>query len=161
MTESLLAGSDQTAQIAAKEAELARAREAFAAECDRPVGGSSRRKSFGVRLDAQIRRAANLGADVRRIERELQALRIQGARTRESAVQHDASTLAGVRYIRTDIGWHEVVKVNRLTVKVKVRPGMDDLIKIGKILEARNADGAVLPKDQPEVETPSPNGNAA
>ncbi|MEV5211247.1 hypothetical protein AB0K35_27625 [Micromonospora sp. NPDC053740] len=153
MAEFLPTGSDQATRIAAKEAELARALKAFNAECDRPVGGSSRRKSFGVRLDAQIRRAAQLGGDVQRIERELSALRIQGAQRLGPAGQHDASTLAGVRFVRTDIAWYEVVKVNRATVKVKVRPGMDDLIKIGKILEARDADGATLPADAPRPVT--------
>ena len=143
--------SGMAARIVAKESELARVREALAVEGTRQVGGSSRRKSFGVRVGAQVKRMAKLSGDVQRIERELQALRSHDTPGRRPAGQYDALTLAGARHVRTDLGWHEVVKVNRVTVKVKVRPGMDDLIKIRTIIQARGADGTVLPARRPDA----------
>jgi hypothetical protein len=122
-------------RIAAKEAELAGARAAMVANFDRPVGGSSRRKSFGRRVDAQIRRGAALAGKVRRLESEIAALQRKQDVPELPPVTVDA--LRSARFIRTDVGWYEVVKVNRVTVKVKVKPGWDDLIKISKILETR------------------------
>lgn len=121
--------------IAAKEAELAAAREAMQANFNRPIGGSSKRKSFGVRVDAQIRRGAQLSRDVQRLERELDRLRTRGPKVESPPVTVEA--LSSARFVRTKVGWYEVVKVNRATVKVVVDPGWDDLIKISKILEVR------------------------
>lgn len=123
-------------QIAAKETELAQAREAIVANFNRYAGTSLMRgKQHGIRTDAQIRRGATLAAAVTRMERELEGLRRQAARPETPAL--DLSKLPGARFIRTKVGWYEVVKVNRATVKVKVDPGWDDLIKVSQILEIR------------------------
>ncbi|MEU8158097.1 hypothetical protein AB0B94_30965 [Micromonospora sp. NPDC048986] len=123
-------------QVRAKEAELDQVRQAMAANFDRAAGTSRMRgKQHGIRVDAQIRRGAQLGAAVERLGRELNGLRDQAARPELQPV--DLSNLSGARFIRTKFGWYEVVKVNRATVKVLTAPGMDDLIKVGKILEIR------------------------
>jgi hypothetical protein len=123
-------------RIAAKEAELARARKDLEANFDRFAGCSSLRgKQHKIRGDAQIRRAVVLGETVQRLERELAGLRQQAARPEAQPV--DLAALDGARFIRTKYGWYEVVKVNRATVKVAAAPGMDDLVKKNKILEVR------------------------
>lgn len=123
-------------RIAAKEAELAAARGALDAVYSQPAGTSRMRgKQHGVRVDAQIRRGAALSETVQRLGRELDALRRQG--TGPASAPLDLARLPVARYVRTRHGWYEVVKVNRVTVKVQVDPGWDDLIKIGKILEIR------------------------
>lgn len=123
-------------QIAAKETELAKASAAMVANFDRHAGTSSMRgKQHGIRIDAQIRRGAQLGKTVKRLERELTSLRTRVDRPDLGPV--DLDVLAPGCVIRTDIGWYRVVKVNRVTVKVQMPPGWDDLIKISKILEIR------------------------
>lgn len=123
-------------QIAAKEAELAQAREAMTANFERHAGTSRLRgKQHNIRIDAQIRRGAALGETVRRLERELASLRRQTERPETPAL--DLSKLPGARFVRTKVGWYEVVKVNRATVKVLAAPGMDDLVKVSKIVEIR------------------------
>jgi hypothetical protein len=123
-------------QIAAKEAELAQARETMKANYDRYAGTSSMRgKQHGIRVDAQIRRGAQLGRTVVRLELELTALRARAGQ--EQSPSLDLSKLSEARFIRTRYGWYEVVRVNRATVKVKAAPGMDDLVKVSKILEIR------------------------
>lgn len=127
--------TDTADLIAAKEAELAAAQAAMVANFDRPIGGSSKRKSFGVRVDASIRRGAELAEKVRRLEQEIAGMKRRAALVELPPVTPEA--LASAKAIRTDVGWYRVVKVNRVTVKVVVDPGWDDLIKISKILEVR------------------------
>lgn len=123
-------------QIAAKEAELVQARETMKANFDRYAGTSTMRgKQHGIRVDAQIRRGAQLGETVKRLERELTSLRTRVDRPDPGPV--DLGTLTPGCAIRTKIGWYRVVKVNRVTVKVEMPPGWDDLIKVSKILEIR------------------------
>lgn len=123
-------------QIAATEAELEQATTAMVANFDRYAGTSSMRgKQHGIRTDAQIRRGAQLGKTVKRLERELTSLRTRADRPDPGPV--DLDTLAPGCAIRTDVGWYRVVKVNRVTVKVEMPPGWDDLVKISKILEIR------------------------
>lgn len=123
-------------QIAAKEAELEQARTAMQANFDRYAGTSSMRgKQHGIRTDAQIRRGARLGKTVKRLECELTSLRTRADRPDPGPV--DLDILVPGCAIRTDIGWYRVVKVNRVTVKVEMPPGWDDLIKVSKILEIR------------------------
>lgn len=123
-------------QIAAKEAELEQAHAASLANSERQVGGSSRRIQFVRRIDAQIRRAAAYVRTIEGLERELAALKRRAERPDPGPV--DLDTLVPDCLIRTDCGWYRVVKVNRATVKVAVRPGMDDLIKKTKILAIRH-----------------------
>ena len=123
-------------QIASKEAELAQAREVMVANFNRYAGTSSMRgKQHGIRTDAQIRRGAVLAATVTRLERELEGLRRRVSKPETPAL--DLSKLPGAKFIRTEVGWYEVVKVNKVSVKVKMPPGWDDLVKISKIVEIR------------------------
>jgi hypothetical protein len=122
-------------RIAAKEAELAQARHALAGVPRNPGTSSLRGKQHYTRVDGAIRRAAQLGETVQRLERELEGLRRQA--TRPEPQPFDLAALPTARFIRTKVGWYEVVRVNKATVKVLTAPGMDDLVKISKILEIR------------------------
>ncbi len=120
--------------VAAKEAELKAARAALGANFNRYAGTSSMRgKQHGIRVDSQIRRGAELAETVKRLEGELAALRAP----KRVAPPLDLTRLPFARYIRTKWGWYEVVRVNRVTVTVATDTGMDDLVKISKILEIR------------------------
>lgn len=94
-----------------------------------------RTKSFGVRADANLRRAGHCARTIARLERELEGLRRRSTQPEPKPV--DLDRLPYARFVRTWNGWHKVVKVNRVTVKVVVSPGWDDLIKVSKILEIR------------------------
>lgn len=121
-------------QIAAKEAELEAARAALVANYNRQVGGSSRTKQHGIRIDAQIRRGAEHARTVERLERELTALR-RPVQPEPQPVTPE--TLNGAKYVRTRYGWHKVVRVNRTSVTVETGYSWTDRIQLGKILEAR------------------------
>lgn len=121
--------------LATLEAELAAARAAAVENFNRPIGGSLRTKQHGIRVDAAVRRAAELVRTAERLERELSALR----NPQPEPAPLNLARLPYARYIRTTYGWYEVVKVNRATVKVVAAPGMDDLVKVAKILEIREA----------------------
>ncbi len=123
-------------RIAAKEKELEAAKAAFYANCNRRVGCTNMRsKQHGRRINAQLKLAGEQRRTITRLERELEGLRRQA--TRPAPAPLDLSRLPYAEFIRTDAGWYEVVKVNKATVKVVNTPGMDDLIKIRKILEIR------------------------
>lgn len=122
--------------IAAKTQELEQANAALAANYDRYAGATNRRTKKHLRgIDAQIRRGAGHVRDIERLKSELAGL--YRLSTRPDPVPLDLSQLPHAYAIRTDCGWYKVVKVNRQTVKVVMPPGMDDLIKIKKILEIR------------------------
>lgn len=127
---------DERAQaIAAKEAELEAARAALVANFNRQVGGSSRTKQHGIRVDAQIRRGAEHSRTVERLERELAALR-RPVRPEPKPVTPDA--LAAAKYVRNRYGWHKVVRVNRTSVTVETGYSWTDRIPVAKILEVRH-----------------------
>lgn len=136
--------------LEAKRAELAAARKA--GEAVPMFGGSSKRKSFAVRVDANIRRTAEAFRNVERLEREVKALERPPAAT-APAGGWTPEQLEGARVIRTRLGWHEVVKVNKKSVKVKAAPGMDDLVPYKRIIDARDANGA-------KVDAPTPDAGA-
>lgn len=122
--------------ITEKELELAQAREAMAANFNRYAGTSRMRgKQHQIRGAAQVRRGASLGETIRRLERELAALHREADRPETPPL--DLAKLPKAKFIRTEIGWYEVVKVNRVSVKVKMPPGWNDLVKISKIVEIR------------------------
>lgn len=122
-------------QIAAKEVELEQARAALRAAADYQSGVRSRTKTHVVRMDGALRRAGLAANNIRRLERELEALRRQA--TEPEPTPLDLTRLPNAQYIRTGVGWYEVVKVNRKSVKVVVAPGWDDLIPISRIVEIR------------------------
>lgn len=122
-------------QIAAKEVELERARAALQAAFNYNPGGSLKTKTFAVRSDGALRRGAQAGNAIERLEREIEGLRRKA--TKPEPVPLDLDRLPHAQYIRTKVGWYEVVKVNRKTVKVVVDPGWDDLVPISRITEIR------------------------
>jgi hypothetical protein len=124
-------GDDRARAIAAKAAELTAARTRFHAESNRTVGGSSRTKQFGRRIDGQLKRAGELSRLIDRLARELDALR----RPVRAVPPLDLTRLPFATHIRTKSGWYEVVRVNRKTVKVVVDPGWDDLVPMHRIEE--------------------------
>lgn len=128
-------------RIAAKEAELAAARATLVATFANAPGGSSRRKSYGVRIDAQLRRGGENRRAIERLERELAALRREA--TRPTLPELDLSRLPYATHVRTAVGWYRVVKVNAKSVKVAVPPGWDDRIAITKVIEIRERPAVV------------------
>lgn len=56
---------------------------------------------------------------------------------RNKPVPYTREELERATHIRTTHGWALVVKVNAKSVKVVVDPGMDDLVRVEKILEVR------------------------
>jgi hypothetical protein len=123
------------AEIAAKEVELEQARAALRAAADYQSGVRSRTKTHVVRMDAALRRAGQAGRTIERLEREIEGLHRKA--TQPEPVPPDLDRLPFAQYIRTQVGWYRVVRVNRKTVKVVVDPGWDDLIPIGRIIEIR------------------------
>lgn len=122
-------------EIAAKEAELEQARAALQAAADYQSGVRSRTKTHVVRMDGALRRAGLAANTIRQLERELEGLRRKA--TQPEPVRLDLARLPHAQYIRTRYGWHEVVKVNRKSVKVVADPGWGDLVPIARIIEIR------------------------
>ena len=87
-------------------------------------------------VDAELRREKEMDLAIVRAESRVQTLerlvREQAERDRPKLTAED---LAGARFVRTRFAWHQVVKVNRKTVKIVVEPGMDDLLPISKVLQ--------------------------
>lgn len=122
-------------EIAAKETELEQAHAALQAAADYRAGGSSRTKQHRIRSDGALRRGGMARAAIQRLERELETLRRRA--TQPEPAPLDLDRLPHAQYIRTKVGWYEVAKVNRKSVKVVVNPGWDDLIPIARIIEMR------------------------
>jgi hypothetical protein len=129
--------------IAAKEAELVAARNAMEANFNRPVGGSSRTKQFGRRVDAQLRRGGQLGREVQRLQSEIRGLCRRA--TAPAPAPLDLSRLPYAKAIRTATGWYRVLKVNAKSVVVEVPPGWDNRFPLSRILEIRERDDAPAP----------------
>lgn len=127
-------------EIASKEAELERARAALQAAADYQAGGSSRTKTHRIRSDGALRRAGQAARRITQLEREIEGLRRKA--TQPEPAPLDLDRLPHARYIRTKVGWYEVIKVNRKTVKVVADPGWDDLIPISRIVEIRERSAA-------------------
>lgn len=125
-----------SAELASVEAELAALREQHANINATPGAGRLGSKQHTTRVGAALHRSTQLGQAIQRLEREAEALRNAGSQPANTG-GHNAETLTGARFVRTRYGWHEVVRVNRASVKVLAAPGMDDLIPHRKILEAR------------------------
>lgn len=139
------------AALEAKRAELDKANAALAAH-PASWGGFRRGKQALQRADANLKRSAALVRDVQRLEQEVKALERPPAPS-VPAGGFTPDQLKGARIIRTRVGWHEVVKVNAKTVKVKAAPGMDDLVPVKRIIDARDTDGRRV--DAPAVDVPA------
>lgn len=138
----------RAAALEAKRAELAAAIKARDGYEFTPYG-SQRTKSAGVRLDAGLRRTAENHRKVDQLEREVAALERPPAPTAPKG-GFTPDQLKNARVIKTRLGWHEVVKVNAKSVKVKAAPGMDDLVPVKRIIDARDTDGKRV--DAPNVD---------
>lgn len=134
-------------RIAAKEAELAAAREAMEANFNRPVGGRSRTKQFGRRINAQLRRAGEHRRTIEQLEREIVGLHREA--TAPTPVPLDLTRLPYAKAIRTRSGWYRVLKVNRKSVVVEVPPGWDNRFPLSRILEIRERADAPAPAAEP------------
>lgn len=134
---------ERTLRIAAAEAALEGARQRLADNFERSPGGSSRRKQFGRRIDAQLKRGGQLSATVQRLERELAAMRRQV--DAPAPVELDLSRLPYAKAIRTATGWYRVLKVNAKSVVVEVPPGWDNRFPLKRILEIREHADAPAP----------------
>lgn len=121
--------------IAAKEAQLVATRNDFDANAARTVGGRSRTKQFGRRVDAQLRRAGQLHREVERLESEIRGLRRRASEPEPPPL--DLNRLPYAKAIRTGTGWYRVLKVNRASVTVEVPPGWDNRIPLRRIREIR------------------------
>ncbi|TFC59448.1 MULTISPECIES: hypothetical protein [unclassified Cryobacterium] len=102
-----------------------------------------------------IRRKPNAKADTRRFnaydreatisiaqadaEKEVARLEsaIAAATTERFRVLLTRYDLAGAKFIRDEFGWHEVVRVNAVTVSVKTPYSWTDKIPFDRVLEAR------------------------
>lgn len=121
------------------EADLDQARARLDALPTNPGTSSLRGKTHGIRVDAAIRRTAELCDEIRRLEAKLTSLR---SAPPAPPATLDLSQLHLARFVRTRWGWFEVVKVNTKSMKVLAAPGMDDRVPIGKILDFRTAPDA-------------------
>ena len=105
-----------------------------AATPERNPGCSKLRgKQHGIRIDASIRRTAEVFERVARLEREIEALRVQLGRTERRPV--DPAALKGAKFVRDHRGtWHEVVRVNAKSVSVKTGHSWTDRIPHSRIV---------------------------
>lgn len=126
---------ERAAALAAKKDELAKANAALG-DYQPILGGPRGGKQAKQRTDAALRRTATMVEGIRRLEHEVAALQ-RPETPKAPAGGFGPEQLAGARFVRTRYGWHEVVKVNRASVKVKAAPGMDDTISTKKIIEVR------------------------
>jgi hypothetical protein len=126
---------DQRAtQIAAIETELTAARSMVEALGNQTPGTSSMRgKQHHIRIDANLRRLAQAVQRVQGLDRQLEALRRPARKADAVGVPATPENITKARFVHTWAGWHQVVKVNRVSVKVKAAPGMDDLVPFRRI----------------------------
>ena len=92
-------------------------------------------KRGGGSLDAQIDREL---AKQREEAREQWKASLAASRKAEAErVRLTYEDVQGARLIRTDTGWHEVVRVNAKSVTVETGYSWTDRIALGKVLEVR------------------------
>lgn len=84
--------------------------------------------------DAEARAAGELDVAEKALASALRGVEM----ARENApIEHTREQLEAATHVRTWRGWERIVRVNRASVKVFREPGMDDLVKVDKILEVR------------------------
>lgn len=102
----------------------------------RPGCVNTRAKQHTVRYNAALRRTARAFEELRQLETSAHALILRLKQADPIPVTPE--TLATARFVRDRHGfWYEVVRVNRVTVKVVVDPGWNDLAKISNLVEVR------------------------
>lgn len=108
---------------------------------DMAVASGIRRKP-NPRADARRRstydRAADLWLAHAAALQNQKALEWQLARARrDAAAPRDLTTLRPGSLVRTHLGWHKVVRVNRTSVSVETGYSWTDLIRLDRIIETR------------------------
>lgn len=100
-------------------------------------------KQHRKRTDAEMRREKARDLAIQAAEQKIARLKRDAAKADRAPVTVEEIATAGL--VQVDSGtWYRVVKVNRATVKVLVEPGMDDLIKVGRIVRAVHRDEVAL-----------------
>ena len=100
----------------------------------------SQRHAWARHGDREIQRTidaakAELAAD----EAAARAQRADDYARRTAPVPFTTDQLKAATHIRTDLGWHRVVRVNAKSVTVSTGYSWDDRYAIGKVLEVRTA----------------------
>lgn len=102
---------------------------------------SSRRGSWRKNRDimnASIREAQAVVAEVKATEAADLKARIDVIRKAEAErMRFTAEEMKGAKFIRTDVGWHKVVRVSAKSVTVETGYSWTDRIPVGKVLEFR------------------------
>ncbi len=89
-------------------------------------------------MNASIREAQAVVAEVKASEAAELKARVDAIRKAEAErVRFTADEIKGARFVRTDVGWHEVVRVSAKSVTVKTAYSWTDRILVGKVLEFR------------------------
>ncbi|PPF39947.1 hypothetical protein [Pseudoclavibacter sp. AY1H1] len=104
------------------------------------LSGTSRRSNAraNARREAAYDAEASAARALTLAKQELEAAQFRVEQTRLTApVEYTREQLEAATHVRTWRGWERIVRVNRASVKVFREPGMDDLVKVDKILEVR------------------------
>lgn len=108
-----------------------------------PAVASGIRRKPSPRADAQRRSAYDRAADLwlahAAAARDRDALeRLLKRARRDAAAPRDLASLRPGSLVRTHLGWHRVVRVNRTSVSVETGYSWTDLIRLDRIIETRN-----------------------
>jgi hypothetical protein len=112
--------------------ELARLEQALVANFKAPGGG--RGKQGLRRTDAQIRRGAEYARKVKAAQIHVDVLLNSTARAAKPVTPE---RLRGAVAVRTELGWHRVVRVNAKSVTVATPYSWTDRISMGRIVDVR------------------------
>lgn len=105
------------------------------------LSGTSRRFSQRANTrrmnayDAEARAAGALDVAEKALEAAHRGVELAH---QNAPIEYTREQLEAATHVRTWRGWERIVRVNRASVKVFREPGMDDLVKVDKILEVRS-----------------------
>lgn len=68
---------------------------------------------------------------------EITAARVAAREAEKARPKLTAEDVKGARFVRTDIGWHKVVRVNAKSVTVETAYSWTDRYPLAKVLEVR------------------------
>lgn len=108
-----------------------------------PAVASGVRRKPSPRADARRYAAYSKAADLwlaakaAADDRDALGRRLATAR-RDAAAPRDLASLRPGSLVRTHLGWHRVVRVNRTSVSVETGYSWTDLIRLDRIIETRN-----------------------
>lgn len=94
-------------------------------------------------MNASIREAQAVVAEAKAVKDAEMKGRIDAMRKAEAErVRFTADEIKGAKFIRTDVGWHKVVRVSVKSVTVETGYSWTDRIAVGKVLEFRSETAA-------------------